>query len=149
MARAGRTARSRPDPELSRLLARWRAEYEVRIGRPMLGTDPVLCREVLGAARHGGPRRVDFGRPLQPRTYYHFVQLRARAAGLGHLSPHDLRRSAAGILHNARTSDGGHLFDPLDVQQVLDHADPATTQRSYIDPLTRHDAKDRASTTLD
>ncbi|MGH9114740.1 MAG: site-specific integrase [Acidimicrobiales bacterium] len=35
-------------------------------------------------------------------------------------------------LHAARASDGGHLFDLLDIQQMLDQADPATTQRSYI-----------------
>jgi integrase len=146
----GRRDRSvTPGSALGDLIGRWRAEYQARLGRPLSDGDPLLCPEVLGAGRQGGPRRVDFGRPLHPRSYYRLVQQRAARAGLGHLSPHDLRRSAAGILHGTVSPDGGHLYDLLDIQQVLDHADPATTQRSYIDPLTRHDVKDRAALTLD
>ena len=60
---------------------------------------------------------------------------RAEKAGLGHLSPQALRRSAAGILHRSVSDDGAHYFDLLDIQKVLGHANPATTMRSYIDPL--------------
>jgi integrase len=63
------------------------------------------------------------------------VTRRARAAGLGHVAPHDLRRSAAAILHRATTDDGAHHFELLDIQRVLGHADPATTMRSYLEPL--------------
>lgn len=63
------------------------------------------------------------------------VRLRAEEAGLGHMSPHDLRRAAAGILHRAVSEDGAHYFDLLDIQKVLGHANPAMTMRSYIDPL--------------
>lgn len=73
---------------------------------------------------------------------------RAEEAGLGHLSPHDLRRTAAGILHRAKSADGGHLFDLRDIQQVLDHVDPATTQRSYLDPLDTG-TKERPAVLLD
>ena len=31
--------------------------------------------------------------------------------------------------------DGSHHFDLLDIQKVLGHSDPATTMRSYLDPL--------------
>jgi integrase len=68
---------------------------------------------------------------------------------LGHIAPHDLRRSAAGILHHARGTDGGHLYDLMDIAHVLDHADTATTQRSYIDVLDKQDVKRRAGHTLD
>jgi integrase len=51
------------------------------------------------------------------------------------MSPHDLRRTAAGILHRSTSEDGAHYFDLLDIQKVLGHANPATTMRSYIDPL--------------
>ena len=51
------------------------------------------------------------------------------------MSPHDLRRTAAGILHRSVSEDGAHHFDLLDIQKVLGHANPATTMRSYIDPL--------------
>lgn len=33
------------------------------------------------------------------------------------------------------SEDGAHYFDLLDIQKVLGHANPATTMRSYIDPL--------------
>ena len=69
-------------------------------------------------------------------------------AGLGHVAPHDLRRTAAGILHNAVGEDGGHRFDLLDIQRVLGHSDPATTMRSYLEPM-RTDVLDRAAEFLD
>lgn len=136
-------------PALLSLLGRWRIEYSRCLGRAVVAGDPILCREVLGSGRQGGSHRVEFGVAVHPRSYFQIVTRRADLAGLGHRSPHDLRRSAAGILHSAVGPDGGHLYDLLDIQQVLDHADPATTQRSYIDPLTRHDVKDRAAATLD
>ncbi|HZU79886.1 MAG TPA: tyrosine-type recombinase/integrase [Acidimicrobiales bacterium] len=133
---------------LMEALDRYRAAYEEGIGRHLNPADPILSQEVLGAGRQGGGRRLNWGRPVAQRTFYAIVQTRAREAGLGHVSPHDLRRSAAGILHSARSSDGGHLFDLLDIQKVLDHADPATTQRSYIEPMDT-DMKLRASEVLD
>ncbi|HET9691117.1 MAG TPA: tyrosine-type recombinase/integrase [Acidimicrobiales bacterium] len=136
-------------PTLVALLEEWRTVYSLALGRRVADDDPLLRTEVLGAARQGGARRVRFGQPMSPRSFYNAVTTRAEAAGLGHVAPHDLRRTAAGLLHVARADDGGHLYDLLDIQQVLDHADPATTQRSYIDPLTRHDVKDRAAVTLD
>jgi len=63
------------------------------------------------------------------------VVRRATEAGLGHVSPHDLRRTAASILHHATDETGAHHFDLLDIQKVLGHADPVTTMRSYLDPL--------------
>jgi integrase/recombinase XerC len=138
-----------PGPAFNSLLARWRLEYSSGLVRSLVDDDPLLCAEVLGSGRQGGAHRVDWGEPIGSRSFFRIVNRRASMAGLGHVSPHDLRRSAAGILHAAVGPDGGHLYDLLDIQQVLDHADPATTQRSYIDPLTRHDVKDRASATLD
>ena len=63
------------------------------------------------------------------------VAKRAEMAGLGHVAPHDLRRTAAGLLHRSTGQDGSHHFDLLDIQKVLGHSDPATTMRSYLDPL--------------
>jgi integrase len=51
------------------------------------------------------------------------------------VAPHDLRRTAAGLLHRSTAADGSHHFDLLDIQKVLGHSDPATTMRSYLDPL--------------
>jgi integrase len=48
-------------------------------------------------------------------------------------------RSWPGSAMSPRTtftaSDGSHHFDLLDIQKVLGHSDPATTMRSYLDPL--------------
>jgi hypothetical protein len=87
------------------------------------------------------------GRPARQWRRQYEAQISAPGAGLGHIVPHDLRRSAAGIVHRARTADGRHLCDLLDIQRVLDRADRATRQRNHIDPLTSHDVKDRASVT--
>jgi integrase len=76
------------------------------------------------------------------------VNERAKTAGLGHVAPHDLRRTAAGILHNATTDEGAHHFDLLDIQRVLGHSDPATTMRSYLEPM-HTEVLDRAATFLD
>jgi integrase len=63
----GRRDRSvTPGLALRDLIGRWRPEYQARLGRPLSDGDPLLCPEVLGAGRQGGPRRVDFGRPLHP-----------------------------------------------------------------------------------
>ncbi len=97
---------------------------------------PLICRQVLGSARQGGLRRIHWHHAPQARTPYAIVTQRALAAGLGHVAPHDLRRTAAGILHRATTPDGAHHFDLLDIQRVLGHADPATTMKSYLEPMT-------------
>ena len=110
--------------------------------------DPLICRQVQGAARHGGPRRLDWHHQTSPRSLFLVVNNRAKTAGLGHVAPHDLRRSAAGILHRATTPDGAHHFDLLDIQRVLGHSDPATTMKSYLEPMNT-DVLDRASTFLD
>ena len=96
-----------------------------------------------------GSGRLWWGRAIvQTCSVRGIVLDRAEEAGLGHLSPHDLRRTAAGILHRAKSADGGHLFDLRDIQQVLDHVDPATTQRSYLDPLDTG-TKERPAVLLD
>lgn len=110
--------------------------------------DPLICRQVMGATRQGGPRRLDWHHAPQARTLYGIVTQRARDAGLGHVAPHDLRRTAAGILHRATTDDGAHHFDLLDIQRVLGHADPATTMKSYLEPMDTC-VLDRAAAFLD
>ena len=109
---------------------------------------PLVCREILGARRQGGSGRLDWHEPAAPRTVFHIVTTRARRADLGHVAPHDLRRTAAGILHTATTGDGAHHFDLLDIQRVLGHSDPATTMRSYLEPM-QTDVLDRAAAVLD
>jgi integrase len=110
--------------------------------------DPLICRQVMGAARQGGLRRLCWRHAPQPRSLYWIVNERGKAAGLGHISPHDLRRSAAGILHRAVNDDGAHYFDLLDIQRVLGHSDPATTMKSYLEPMDTT-VLDRAANFLD
>ena len=54
------------------------------------------------------------------------------------------------MANHARYTDehGAHYFDLLDIQKVLDHAEPATTMRSYLDPMDTG-VKERAATVLD
>ena len=96
---------------------------------------PLIVSQVPGARRQGGPARLDWHKPASPRSLFALITGRAQQAGLGHVAPHDLRRSAAGILHRAVTDEGAHHFDLLDIQRVLGHSDPATTMRSYLEPM--------------
>lgn len=146
----GRRSRSvEPGPTLLALLARWRRQYEKQIGRPVRASDPILCTSLNGGYFPNGDRPLQWGKPIRnPLTFGRIITRRAEVAALGHVCAHDLRRTAAGILHDERSADGGHLYDLLDIQQVLDHADPATTQRSYLDPKGS-DVKHRAGGTLD
>ncbi|MDA8046354.1 MAG: site-specific integrase [Actinomycetota bacterium] len=119
-------------PGMSALLTDYLARYQNGVGRQVLADDFLVCRQKTG----GGVGLISWGRPFKTTAgIAKLVQLRANEAGLGHMSPHDLRRTAAGILHRAVSDDGAHYFDLLDVQKVLGHANPATTMRSYIDPL--------------
>jgi integrase len=130
---------------LSDVLAHYLTAYEAHTGRTLAPAAHAICRGKPG----NGIGQVSWGNPIaRTCSVQRIVALRAAAADLGHLSPHDLRRSAAGILHHAKSADGGHLFDLRDIQQVLDHADPATTQRSYLDPLDTG-TKERAARYLD
>lgn len=119
-------------PAFGLLLEDYLDRYVDALGRPLRSSDPVVCRQktgpVLGNLSWGNPFK-------QPCSIQKIVAARGAAAGLGHISPHDLRRTAAGILHRAASDEGAHYFDLLDIQKVLGHANPATTMRSYIDPL--------------
>ena len=145
IGKARRSRRVVVGRDLGTLLESYLSAYEAGTGRPLSSEDPVICRGKAGA----GSGQLWWGRAIvQTCSVRDIVLDRAHAAGLGHVSPHDLRRTAAGILHRAKSADGGHLFDLRDIEQVLDHVDPATTQRSYLDPLDT-DTKERASALLD
>ncbi|MEY2567377.1 MAG: integrase/recombinase XerC [Actinomycetota bacterium] len=118
---------------LVQALNEYRRRYTDAIGRPVTDTDPLLCRMKPGPRSDDRP--LAWGRPLAPKSIFSLVNGLAHAAGLGHVAPHDLRRTAAGILHRSTDDNGAHHFDLLDIQKVLGHADPATTMRSYLDPM--------------
>jgi integrase len=132
VGKKGRPRKVSIGPGLQALLDDYLDRYVDALDRPLRPSDPVVCRQKPGA----GVGRVAWGRPFkQPCSVTRIVADGAERAGLGHLSPHDLRRSAAGILHRAVDETGAHHFDLLDIQRVLGHANPATTMRSYIDPI--------------
>ncbi len=145
VGKARRSRRIVCGAELIELLQRYLDAYKTHSD---CSSDPdarLVCREKTG----GGAGHISWGNSIaRTCSIQRIVGLRAEAAGLGHMSPHDLRSTAAGILHRAMTADGGHVFDLRDIQQVLDHSDPATTQRSYLDPLDT-DTKERAAALLD
>jgi len=124
-----------PGTVLLEALERWRTLYSEGLGHVPTPADPIVCRQISAAGRATGPKRIEWGHAMAVSTYFQLVQRCGRAAGLGDIAPHDLRRTAAGILHHATTDDGSHHFDLLDIQKVLGHSDPATTMRSYLDPM--------------
>ncbi len=144
----GKASRSRqlvPGRSLVALLYRYMSTYAERMGHLPQPGDPVVCRAKPGT----GLGQLSWGHPIaRTCSVQRIVRIRADLAGLGHLSPHDLRRSAAGILHRSTDDTGAHHFDLLDIQKVLGHADPATTMRSYLDPMDTA-VIDRASRCLD
>jgi integrase len=137
-----------PGETLVVLLSEYVRRYEHAVGT--LWPDmPLICQERRGTRTHG-TLRLDWGRgyAVPANSLHHIVLRRADQAGLGHVAPHDLRRTAAGILHRSIDKQGAHFFDLLDIQQVLDHADPATTMRSYLEPMNTG-VKDKAALFLD
>ncbi|MGD0285500.1 MAG: tyrosine-type recombinase/integrase [Acidimicrobiales bacterium] len=127
----------------------YRTAYETAIAGTITPDMPVICPAVQGTRRYGPSQaRLNYGTPAGERLYSYIVQTRAEQAGLGHVAPHDLRRTAAGILHRATDEHGAHHFDLLDIQKVLGHSDPATTMRSYLEPM-QTEVLDRAAAYLD
>jgi integrase len=129
-------------PALVAVIAEYLARYEAAKHRPLEDSDPLFC-----PARHSRyyPDQLLWGRRITTTAgIRQLLQRRARLAGFAHLSPHDLKRSAARMMHEARSADGGHLFDLLEISEVLDHSNPKVTKDCYIGPLD-HAAKDRAA----
>ena len=149
----GKGNRSRslvPGRKLVALLDAYLARYHAARGAAgapcgLPPSTPLVCREKTGA----GAGQLSWGNRIQQTCSVRRIVLRhANDADLGHMSPHDLRRTAAGILHRSRDEHGAHYFDLLDIQKVLGHSDPATTMRSYLDPIdNQHEV--RAAAFLD
>lgn len=147
MGKGSKPRKMTAGPVLIKSIAVYRASYEAAIGRPVAYDDPLLCRGRSGP-RNRYERRLLWGTGIAKDSVFRLVTDAARSAGIGHLAPHDLRRTTAAILHRDTTDDGGHKFDLLDIQKVLGHSDPATTMKSYLDPIDT-EVLDRAGGCLD
>lgn len=99
------------------------------------------------ANQHTAARHPQWASPISPDAYRRLLQQRAHIAELGHVAPHDLRRTTAKLLQEATTDDGAHLFDIDEIRIVLGHARIDTTQR-YLDSNTAQ-VLNRAAPTLD
>lgn len=135
IGKGNRPRRLSSGPAFSTALIRW---MELRRKQcPPSRDDALLLPNVSATCQRGRTPRLDWHstRTLAKSTIWTIITTRASQAGLGHVAPHDLRRSCASILHKSVTTDGAHRFDLLDIQRVLGHADPATTMRSYLEPM--------------
>lgn len=113
------------DQQLVRLDGKGGKQRIVPVGEPAVAA----LRHYLGAGRPllldgevGALLVTARGRALAPRAAREVVARAARAAGLGHVTPHTLRHSMATHL-----LEGG--ADLRQVQELLGHASLATTQR--------------------
>ena len=140
-------------PQTIQALRSYLVEYRQCVGADLDSDLPLVCRRRPGRTANGQPHRLDYGTGLAPgasgrASIWNIVTKAALSAGLGHVAPHDLRRTAAGILHRETGPDGAHLFDLLDIQKVLHHADPVTTMKCYLDPMDT-EVIERAAVVLD
>lgn len=94
-----------PGAALIRCLDRLAVRQEQLLGRPLGVDEPVICGGKSGA---GTGQPVADRRIAQTVSAQQIVARRAQLAGLGHAAPHDLRRTAAGLLHRSVGPDGSH-----------------------------------------
>lgn len=122
-------------PAARRELFAWRARFVEAVGADIdgLGIIPQTKSLIIGSPLERPQRRrldimwkrrVTAGVSVRNR-----IEIRAKAAGIDHLRPHDLRRSFASLLE-----DNG--ADMRDIQQALGHAHLMTTER-YLKQRTR------------
>jgi integrase len=119
-------------PILIALIHDYLTRYEQAVARPLIDADPLSCR-----TRHSRSRgALAWGEPITTTAAIRLIaKRRAARAGLGHMAPHDWKRTSGRMMHEARGADGGHLFDLLDIADVLDHSNPKVTKDCYIGPL--------------
>lgn len=116
-----------------RLLFEWRSAFVGAVGANVadLRIIPQIRVVSVGNAIWGERELVTSWRRgiTSAASVQQIVARRARAAGIDHLAPHDLRRSFAGMLEDAGT-------DMRDIQQALGHAHLMTTER-YLQQRTQ------------
>jgi integrase len=104
----GKKRRSRvivPGPSLVATLDALIDRRRQLLRRPLGTHEPVICCGKSGA---GSGQLVADRAIAQTVSVQQIVARRAQMAGLGHVAPHDLRRTAAGLLHRSVGPDGSH-----------------------------------------
>lgn len=99
-------------PRVYGLLMELKREHEARLNVKLFPNTFIFCRQ------------DDPGQPLYPTTATRFMSRFVKRHNLPNVSPHDLRHSCATLALEA----GANLKE---VQQLLGHADPATTMAFY------------------
>jgi integrase len=128
--KGGKLREVHPGPQLRDLLAKWRRYYEKHVG-PATGQAPILVHWT-------GNRTCRPPRPgLGPMPAYRILRKRADLAGIGHLSPHTLRRSLARIMWETTADTGRHNYELSEIAHALGHSMSSlyVTQGAYIGPL--------------
>lgn len=124
--KGGKPAQVPVNPAARKLLFEWRGRFVEAVGEEI--GDLRIIPQIRTVSPYGprDPRRevvTSWTRGLTTSaSVQQIVARRARAAGIDHLAPHDLRRSFAGMLEDAGT-------DMRDIQQALGHAHLMTTER--------------------
>lgn len=133
--KGGKPAQVPLNPAARRMLFEWRAKFVEAVGEDIEGLRiiPQTRSLIVGSPLERPQRRqlvVTWNRGVTAGvTVRERIAVRARAAGIDHLRPHDLRRSFAGMLEDAGT-------DMRDIQAALGHAQLATTER-YLKQRTQ------------
>lgn len=133
--KGGKPAQVPLNPAARRMLFEWRGRFVEAVGDDIgdLRIIPQTRSLIVGSPLERPQRRelvivwnrgVTAGVSVRDR-----ITRRARAAGIDHLRPHDLRRSFAGMLEDAGT-------DMRDIQAALGHQQLATTER-YLKQRTK------------
>ena len=140
IGKANKARTAKAGPGLLSVIRRYLDRYEAELG-PLPDQLPLFCPTIHSRR----PNELRWGQPMTTNQAIRLLILRrAETAGVGYLAPHDLKRTAARMMHEARSADGAHLFDLLDIADVLDHSNPKVTKDCYIGPLDTAN-KDRAA----
>ena len=115
--------------QASHALEAWHDQGEPWRRGTWRGPDPVLCASSYVGGLRGVTKqyRFDWKSPASTALVRSVLAHRTNVAGLGHVAPHDLRRSFAGFL-----DDRG--IDLRTIQTALRHESADTTVRHYLTP---------------
>lgn len=122
-AKGGKAALVGITPQCRDAVRAWRTFYVEDNGFPP-PADECLIPPVIFNPRMTERHYVRWGLPLGKRGLATAIEVRAKKAGIGHVAPHDLRRTFCALL-----KEGGASLE--DRQAAMRHSSPVTTQQVY------------------